>query len=97
MEGVLEMNAYDVTGVRESWNELDKRRTELAPEVGMLVKDQALLDKVKNLLTRYIELQSAVMSKERQEGLTEGDDEQDGEELRSKSPALFEVRHPRTF
>ena len=95
MEDVPEMNAYDITGVRESWNELDKRRTDLAPEVSMLVKDQALLDKVKNLLTRYIEVQDTQMSKERQEGLA--DDEEGAEELRAKSPALFEVRHPRTF
>ena len=94
MEDVPEMNAYDISGVRESWNELDKRRTDLAPEVSMLVKDQALLDKVKNLLTRYIEIQEAQMSKERQEGLDETDDAEGAEGLRAKSPALFEVRHP---
>ena len=97
MEDVPEMNIYNIAGVRDQWSELDKRPRDLPPEVGMLVKDQALLDKVKNLLTRYIEFQNAEMSKERQEGLTEADDEQDAEGLRSKSPALFEVRHPQAF
>lgn len=95
MEDVPEMNTLDISGVRDEWNELDRRTSEFPPEVSMLVKDQTLLDKVKNLLTRYIEVQDAVKSKERQEGSTESDEEQAAaEEMRAKSPAIFEVRHP---
>lgn len=94
MEDVPEMIAFDVSGVREEWNELDKRTSEFPPDVSTLVKDQTLLDKVKNLLTRYIEVQSAVKSTEE---LTEVDEEQaaDGE-MRAKTPAIFEVGQPQT-
>lgn len=93
MEDVPEMNAFDVSGVRKEWDELQNRTSEFPPEVGMLVKDQILLDKVKNLLTRYIEVQDAVKSKERQEESTKADDEEQAadEGMRAKSPAIFEV------
>lgn len=87
MEDVPQMTALDVSGVREEWNELDKRTSEFPPDVSMLVKDQTLLDKVKNLLTRFIEVHGLARSKERQVD----DEEQDAdEEMRSKSPAIFE-------
>jgi len=94
MEDVPELNVYDISGVRDEWNELDKRSSEFPPEVSMLVKDQNLLDKVKNLLTRYIEVQDAVKSKERQEDDVE---EATDEEMGTKFPTIFEVRHPQTF
>ena len=93
MQNLPEMNSYDILRVREAWNELDKRRIDLAPDFSMLVKDQALLDKVKNLLTRYIEVQDGQMAKERRESL-DVIPFYDADGVRANSPFLFEVRHP---
>lgn len=67
MEDVTQLNAYDITSVRDEWEHLDKREMKSPPEVEMLVKDQALLDKIKNLLTRYIEIEETNMLKEQEE------------------------------
>lgn len=89
MEDVTEMLPYDTAGVRNQLKELDGRKSEMPPDVKMLRKDQTLLDKVKNLITRYIEVQG----KKRQDvEPPEADDE-----FREKTPALFEVSHPNTF
>ncbi|XP_073386529.1 uncharacterized protein [Physcomitrium patens] len=82
MEDVTEMIPYDTAGVRNQLKELDGRKSEMPPDVKMLRKDQTLLDKVKNLITRYIEVQG----KKRQDvEPPEADDE-----FREKTPALFE-------
>lgn len=67
MEDVAQLNAYDVTSVRDQWEHLDKREMKSPPEVEMLVKDQALLDKIKNLLTRFIEIEETKRLKEQEE------------------------------
>lgn len=99
MEDVPQLNAYSITEVREEWEALDSREMKSPPEVEMLVKDQALLDKVKNLLTRFIEIEESNRHKEQREVIkraetpaSEVESEQPPEDLSDTPTATFEER-----
>ncbi|CAK9194851.1 unnamed protein product [Sphagnum troendelagicum] len=74
MESVPQLiETYHLKELRAEWEELDMRDVNLPPGVGMLMKDQALLERLKNLLTRFIEIEEANQYKAYEESLKQSE------------------------
>ncbi len=74
MESVPQLiETYHLKELRAEWEELDMRDVNLPPEVEMLMKDQALLERLKNLLTRFIEIEEANQYKAYEESLKQSE------------------------